>query len=58
MNDEMRTIDVTPTWRGLLPALIELAHNGTSFEARQTAWDELCRMADIADNAVRAARGD
>lgn len=45
----MKTIDITPTWEGLLPLLIELAHNATTPEARKAAQTELSRMARAAD---------
>lgn len=49
------TIDATPTWRGILPALVALVENGT-FDGRKVALAELSRMADIADSAVAAAK--
>ena len=45
----METIDITPTWEGLLPMLLELRSRGTTKESRKTAGDELLRMAKIAD---------
>lgn len=39
------TIDLTPTWRGILPALIAIYEHGD----RQTAIDELTKMANLAD---------
>lgn len=47
----MRTIDITPTWRGCLPILLEVFENGTP-EGRKMALEELHRMALIADEAV------
>ena len=46
--------DLTPTWRGLLPALIEVAVNGTSAEGRGEALRSLQMLADYVDkrNAV------
>ena len=49
-----RHFDITPTWSGLLPILVELAAGkiDSSPEAlamRSTAWAELRRMASIAD---------
>lgn len=46
-----RTIDVTPSWEGLLPAFLALIENGTS-EGRAIAVAELTRMARLADNAI------
>ena len=46
-----RNLDITPTWSGLLPVLVELAAGkiDSSPEASSTAWAELRRMASIAD---------
>ena len=41
-------IDLTPTWRGLLPALVTLT-SADSPEASKTAWDGLYRLADAVD---------
>lgn len=51
------TIDITPTWSGLLPVLVELATNGTTTEAKLTADMELRKMAKAADmyNAIAKA---
>ncbi|QOC54175.1 hypothetical protein [Caulobacter vibrioides] len=43
-----RTVDLTPTWAGLLPVLVELAHEGNG-TARPLARQELERMAQAAD---------
>lgn len=42
------TIDITPTWSGLLPALLDLL-NSKKTDVRQQAYDELVRMAKAAD---------
>ena len=47
----MKTINIAPTWRGILPALVHLALNGETKDARDIAWQELYRIADIADAA-------
>jgi hypothetical protein len=44
----MRTIDLTPTWREIMPALIAVLQNGTT-EGQDMARAELLRLADIAD---------
>lgn len=44
----VRTIDMTPTWRGILPYLILSVENGNA-EGRKIAIEELQRMADAAD---------
>mgnify|MGYP003640210285 CR=1 FL=1 len=46
---EKMTINLTPTWTGLLRPLVELAMNATTQEARDHAWEELYRLAAFAD---------
>jgi hypothetical protein len=48
------TIDLTPTWAGMLPALLAVLEGGTD-EGRDLARAELVRMAEIADRAQRWA---
>jgi len=43
---QTKTIDLTPTWRGVLPALLALVENPIT---RQDGIDELLRMANAAD---------
>lgn len=50
------TIDLTPTWRSLIPAFIAALQDGTP-TGRKMATDELYRIADIAD-ALVAERKD
>jgi hypothetical protein len=57
MNDTPRTIDVTPTWSGLVHAFVALIENGTA-EGRATAISEIRRMAAIADEAVAAQKAE
>ena len=45
-------IDATPSWRGVLPWLVEVAANGDTSKARANAMQELQRMADMADELV------
>lgn len=47
----METIDCTPTWEGILPALLLLLNDG-DIEGKKTAKAELSRMAKIADEFV------
>ncbi len=42
------TVDLTPTWREILPALLAIFENGD----RRFAIDELTRMARLADIAA------
>lgn len=53
------TIDITPSWRGILPLLVALIENSNE-EGRATALEELGRMAAAADaynELVEAKRG-
>jgi len=50
-----RYIDVTPTWRGLLPLYLTAYKDGT-FNAIKEAEAELGRMADLADIYVKLAK--
>lgn len=52
--ETVKTIDMTPTWAGILPALRALIENSNS-EGRATAWAELERMAALADERNRLA---
>lgn len=54
------TIDITPTWSSLVPALVALIEN-SNHKGRQVAMDELKRMAELADAYVKiqkASKGD
>jgi hypothetical protein len=42
------TIDLTPTWRGILPYLFEGLENGTE-AGKKIAREEFARMAEAAD---------
>lgn len=50
-NKETRYETVTPTWEGLLPAMLMVLRDGDT-KARAAAMGELRRMARIADSAV------
>lgn len=50
-----RVIDCTPTWSGILPALLAVLNSGTA-EGRQLAKAELARMAGLADLYVESAK--
>ena len=50
---QVGTIDLTPTWRGLVPLIVEGIRNGTD-AGRAIAIEELYRLADFADEANRA----
>lgn len=47
---QVGTIDLTPTWVGVLPLLLAAYSEGTP-HGRQLAYAELLRMAKIADQA-------
>ena len=49
MKDDMKMIDCTPTWRGLLPAMVTGARDAETMEARKTMRDELLRMASMSE---------
>ena len=51
----MTTIDLTPTWRGIAPVLFRIIRDAETPEALRTGYDELLRMAALADRAVAAA---
>lgn len=47
------TIDMTPTWVGVLPMLLAAYENGSA-KGRAIALEELQRMAKLADKAKEA----
>jgi len=49
------TIDLTPSWEGLLPVLLHLLQGETS-DSRKVASDELTRMAKLADLYVASQK--
>ena len=51
----MKTIDLTPTWAEIMPALIAVLQNGTN-EGQDMARAELMRLAAIADQLNRPAQ--
>jgi len=51
-----KTVDVTPTWQGILPALLTLLQSDNP-KSRQVAESELRRMAGLADGFVESQRG-
>lgn len=44
----IQTVNLRPTWRGLLPALVHLTQHGDA-EGKAQAWKELYRLADAVD---------
>ena len=51
MEQELRTIDITPTWAGLMPLLWETAAKGDS-----NSRAELMRLARIVDQLNEKAK--
>lgn len=45
----MKTIDMTPTWEGLVPALIHILQHSESERSKRDIADELNKMARAAD---------
>jgi len=54
-NDTTETIDITPTWVGILPALVAVIRHGTP-GGRDAAIAELQRLAATVDAMHAAAR--
>lgn len=52
----MESITITPTWRAILPVLLEVYQNADSPQGKQAAWGELVRMAEAADKYVDYTR--
>jgi len=55
-NTTTKTVDLTPTWSGILPALLSVIRNGETVEAQKIAEQELARMARLADAYVAATK--
>lgn len=50
------TINITPTWAGVLPTLLVVFTDSTSNEDKAFALDELRRMARLADLYVASQK--
>lgn len=50
-----KTIDMTPTWRAIVPVIVAALQNGTP-QGQKIALEELLRMADVADAHVAASK--
>jgi len=55
LNTPTVTVDITPTWAGILPALIAVIRDGTP-EGQRAAVTELQRMAQAADRLNALAK--
>ena len=53
----LKTIDLTPTWEGILPGLIQALLDTEDWDSRRVIMEELQRMARSADQAVAQAKG-
>jgi hypothetical protein len=51
---QTQTVDLTPTWREVLPALLAIFESGD----RRTAIDELSKMAGAADRYIALVKAD
>jgi hypothetical protein len=54
----MQSIDLTPTWEGILPALLAIIEGSKHTAARNSAMAELRRMAQLADKYVAEHSGE
>ena len=57
MDKDTRTLDLTPSWTGILPGLLAVITNGDTVQARKFAEAELRRMAALADRYVAEHKG-
>lgn len=55
-ENKVTMIDLTPTWSGILPALLNIIETRPNEEAYNVAREELKKMAKLADNYVRTAK--
>ena len=56
--DTTQTVDLTPTWSDVLPAILAVITNPKSSpESRKIMYSELSRMAGLADGYVEMQRG-
>jgi len=52
---QTQTVDLTPMWREILPALLALLENPNT---HQVALDELSKMAGAADRYIALVKAD
>lgn len=50
-----KAVDLTPTWQGILPALLNLLQSD-NLKSRQLAESELRRMAGLADGYIESLK--
>lgn len=50
----MKTIDITPTWRSVMPIMIEVLKNpNANYESKRDIELELYRLANMADKQLK-----
>lgn len=50
----MKTIDITPTWKAVMPLMIEVLKNpNASFDSKRDIELELYRLANMADKQLK-----
>ena len=54
-GERVDTVDITPTWTSIMPAIIAVLEDGTE-EGKKMAREELMELAKNADGIVRANR--
>lgn len=57
MEENVKHIDMTPTWEGILPFLLTVISSG-GMQAQHAAKQELRRMAQIADMYVASQKNN
>ena len=50
--DVVDTVDMTPTWEGLMPGLLHVVANGSTAKGREAARDEIMRLARNMDRMI------
>ena len=55
---EQKTIDITPTWEAIMPALIDILKNNNSTEsAKSEVASEIMRLARNMDKVIKEKKG-
>ena len=55
--DSKQIVDLTPTWRGLMPALIAVLQDGSP-EGKKEVAKELMRLADAVDKSNERGKSE
>ena len=48
-STDTKYIDITPTWRGAMSVYIAILMGDSDYEAKETAAEEILRLADAVD---------